>query len=73
MIVRWQDTESRMFVRNTVGAENCPSFNHQIFFVFGFPKSANEKALNKLQEENEKYQDMIIPCKYKKGEIMFKM
>ena len=63
VIVRWHDTESRMFVRNTVGAENHPSFNHQILFVFGFPKSANKEALNKLQEENEKYQDMIIPCK----------
>ena len=62
-----------MFVRNTVGAENCPLFNYQILFVFGFPKSANKKALNKLQEENEKYQDTIIPCKYKKVEILFKM
>ena len=63
VLVRWHDIESRMLVRNTVGAENYPSFNHQILFVFGFPKSANNEDLNKLQEENEKYRDMIIPCK----------
>ena len=57
VIVRWHDLKSRMFLRNTVKNKK----NTKLLFVFGIPKSAKKEELQELQQENNEYQDLIIP------------
>ena len=67
VITRWNDTGSRMFLRNTLGFANKwtpnESFqkNKKLLFVFGIPNNISPLEMNQLKEENVKYQDMIIP------------
>ena len=63
VITRWHDIASRTFLRNTLGFTNKSQQESDIklLFVFGIPKNASNVELDKIKEENNKYQDMIIP------------
>ena len=66
IIVRWNDKESRMFLRDTItmvnNIENYPRI--QLLFVFGLPKFATDHEFAQIKSENDLYQDMIIPSEY---------
>ena len=66
IIVRWNDKESRMFLRDTItmvnNIENYPRI--QLLFVFGLPKFATYHEFAQIKSENDLYQDMIIPSEY---------
>ena len=63
VITRWHDIASRTFLRNTLGFTNKPQPESDIklVFVFGIPKNISNVELAKIKEENNEYQDMIIP------------
>ena len=69
VITRWNDPGSRMFLRNSLGFTNkwTPNKNHQqnkkLLFVFGIPVHVSQSEMNKLKDENNEFQDMIIPGK----------
>ena len=66
VIVRWNDEESRNFLRETIAMvnkiENDPKI--QLLFVFGLPKFATYHEFAQIKTENDLYQDMIIPSEY---------
>ena len=66
IIVRWNDKESREFLRDTItmvnNIENYPRI--QLLFVFGLPKFATYHEFAQIKSENDLYQDMIIPSEY---------
>jgi len=64
VITRWHDIASRTFLRNTLGFTNKSQEKSDIklLFVFGIPKNASNVELAKIKEENNEYQDMIIPA-----------
>ena len=63
VITRWHDIASRTFLRNTLGFTNKSQSESDIklVFVFGIPKNVSNVELAKIKEENNEYQDMIIP------------
>ena len=63
VITRWHDIASRTFLRNTLGFTNKPqpASDIKLVFVFGIPKNISNVELAKIKEENNEYQDMIIP------------
>ena len=66
VITRWHDIASRTFLRNTLGFTNKSQEESDIklLFVFGIPKNVSNVELAKIKEENNEYQDMIIPGTY---------
>lgn len=65
VIVRWNDLESRQFMRNTIGPTNVFGLNYniQLLFVFGIPSYALPEEIEEIEHENLMYQDMIVPGK----------
>ena len=59
VIVRWDDSESRMFLRKTLSQQNMDFV--KLMFVFGIPNSASGHDLRAIKIENDFHQDMIIP------------
>lgn len=59
--------ESRDFLRETINLVKKIDFDPkiQLLFVFGLPKFATNSEFAQIKTENEQYQDMIIPSKYK--------
>jgi hypothetical protein len=59
--------ESREFLRETISLDKKIDFDPkiQLLFVFGLPKFATNSEFAQIKTENEQYQDMIIPSKYK--------
>ena len=59
--------ESRDFLRETINFVKKIDFDPKIrlLFVFGLPKFATNSEFAQIKTENEQFQDMIIPSKYK--------
>ena len=66
VITRWHDIASRTFLRNTLGFTNKsqPESDIKLLFVFGIPKNVSTVELAQIKEENNEYQDMIIPSMF---------
>ena len=59
VITRWNDIDSRNFIRNMIGHYYT---NIQLFFVFGLPNSTNNmQDYHDVHIENLYFKDMIIP------------
>ena len=63
VITRWNDVESRMFLRNTIlgFTEKKLLAKIKLLFVFGIPQSASKFERVQIKNEQEKFHDMIIP------------
>ena len=66
VITRWNDYESRKFLRNTIlgSAKLHHITNTKLLFVFGIPKNATEYERANIQTEQNQCNDMIIPGKF---------
>ena len=66
VITRWNDLESRMFVRNTLlgstGKELLTKI--KLLFVFGIPHNVSKFERIQMKNEQDEFQDMIIPGEY---------
>lgn len=64
VITRWNDIESRMFVRNAVLESTERRLHGKVLFVFGISKNASKNERIAIKNEQEKYRDMIIPGEF---------
>ena len=66
VITRWYDYKNRMFLRNTIllSGEESFSSNMKLLFVFGIPIHALKNERVKINSEQDKYHDMIIPGEF---------
>ena len=66
VITRWNDLESRMFLRNTIlgSTEKALLKKIKLLFVFGIPQNMSKNESDQMKNEQDEFQDMIIPSEY---------
>ena len=63
VIVRWNDPESRQFLRNIL-QQYTGSLKIQLLFVFGYPNVASRFKIDEIWRESLINQDLIVPRKF---------
>ena len=63
VIVRWNDPESRQFLRNIL-QKYTGGLKIQLMFVFGYPNVASVFQIDRIWRESLTNQDLIVPRKF---------
>ena len=63
VIVRWNDPESRQFLRNIL-QKYTGGLKIQLLFVFGYPNVASRFKIDEIWRESLINQDLIVPRKF---------
>ena len=63
VIVRWNDPESRQFLRNIL-QKYTGGLKIQLLFVFGYPNVASRFKIDEIWRESLINQDLIVPCQF---------